>query len=150
MFLLKKNQKNNYHMISLLCRIYKMKLFKKTETDSQTQETTLWLPGRAGQGVAQGLGVSIHARLCLEQAVHRRAEQHEELSSGLCDSPCQRRIWKNRHRYTGSKAALPRAGNRRNAANPLYSVQSENARMKQKDRKPRNKQSFKMICLYRK
>ena len=48
-----KKKKNNYHIISLICRIYKMrqmKLFKK-QTDSQTWETNVWLPGRVGEGV---------------------------------------------------------------------------------------------------
>ena len=43
-------EKAKYHMISLICRILKKKkrdtneLFSKTERDSQTQKTNLWLP----------------------------------------------------------------------------------------------------------
>ena len=48
-------EKDKYHMISLICRIYKNdtnELIYKTEIDSQTQATNLWLP--KGKGVREG------------------------------------------------------------------------------------------------
>ena len=41
-------ENNKYHMISLICGIYE--LIYKTETDSQTWKTNLWLPNRKGGG----------------------------------------------------------------------------------------------------
>ena len=47
-------EKNKYHMISLICGILKNdtnELVYKTETDSQTSKTNLWLPvGKGGEG----------------------------------------------------------------------------------------------------
>ena len=49
-------EKDRYHMISLICGSKKQndtdELIYKTETDSQTQKTNLWLPkGKAGGGI---------------------------------------------------------------------------------------------------
>ena len=47
-------EKDKYYMISLICGILKNdtnKLIYKTEIDSQTQKTNLWLPkGKGGEG----------------------------------------------------------------------------------------------------
>ena len=47
-------QKDKYHMISLMCGILKNdtnEFTYKTEIDSQTQKTNLWLPkGKWGKG----------------------------------------------------------------------------------------------------
>ena len=46
-------EKDKYRMISLICGILKKKtneLIYKTETDSQTQKTNLWLPKGKGGG----------------------------------------------------------------------------------------------------
>ena len=43
-----KSDKDKYHMILLICGIFKNDrnvLIYKTEIDSQTQKTNLWLPG---------------------------------------------------------------------------------------------------------
>ena len=46
-------EKDKYHMILLICRIFKNdtnELVYKTEIDSQTQKTNLWLPkGKGGE-----------------------------------------------------------------------------------------------------
>ena len=46
-------QKDKYHMISLTCGIYETdtnELIYKTEIDSQTQRTDLWLPRKGSRG----------------------------------------------------------------------------------------------------
>ena len=52
-------EKDKYHMISLICGIYKndtKELIQRTEIDSQTQKTNLWLPTGKGKGIDK-LGV---------------------------------------------------------------------------------------------
>ena len=47
-------EKDKYHMISLICGILKNdtnELVYKTETDSQTSKTNLWLPEGKGEGI---------------------------------------------------------------------------------------------------
>ena len=49
--ILGQREKDKHHMTSLIYRILKndtKKLIYKIETDSQTQETNLWLPKREG------------------------------------------------------------------------------------------------------
>ena len=46
-------EKDKYHMISLICGIYKNdthELIQRTKIDSQTQKTNLWLPIGKGRG----------------------------------------------------------------------------------------------------
>ena len=46
--------KDKYHMILLICGIFKNDrnvLIYKTEIDSQTQKTNLWLPKGSGGGI---------------------------------------------------------------------------------------------------
>ena len=38
----------HYHLYAESTKIIQMSLFKKTETDSQTQKTSLWFPNRKG------------------------------------------------------------------------------------------------------
>ena len=56
-------EKDKYHMVSLICGIKKKKKKKgtnefisKTERDSQTQKTNLWLPKGKGSGGRDKLG----------------------------------------------------------------------------------------------
>ena len=59
----RQTEKNKHHMTSLICGIFKKvinELIYKTETDSQTLKTNLWLPkwtGR-GEGGTGGLGLA--------------------------------------------------------------------------------------------
>ena len=46
------SQKDKYPMISLICGIWNMTQMNRTETDSQTWRTDLWLP--RGRGLAEG------------------------------------------------------------------------------------------------
>ena len=49
---------DKYHTISLICRIKEKdtnELIYKTETDSQTSKTNLWLPKQKGKGWEGGI-----------------------------------------------------------------------------------------------
>ena len=69
-------EKDKYHIISLLCGIQKNdtnELIYKTETDSQTLKTNLWLPSEesGGGGINQEIGVNIYTLLYIKQIINK-------------------------------------------------------------------------------
>ena len=69
-------EEDKYHMISLICGIFKkmvqIKLIYKTETNSQTQKTNLWLPkGKGGGGINKEVGINISTLLNIKQIITR-------------------------------------------------------------------------------
>ena len=63
-------------MISFLCGILKKKdtneLIYKTETDSQTQKTNLWLPKwKAGGGINEQFTINTDTLLYVKQKINR-------------------------------------------------------------------------------
>ena len=85
-------EKDKYHMISLICRIYnmiQMNLFTK-QKDSQTQKTNLWLPKGKGGGGGDKLGVwdqQVQTTIYKIDKQHSPTVQHRELYSVFCKKP---------------------------------------------------------------
>ena len=66
-------EKDKYHMISL-CGIFKKnytnELIYKTETDSQTQRTNLWLPKKGmGEGYIRSLGFADYVYVYISETL---------------------------------------------------------------------------------
>ena len=59
--------KDKYYIVSVTCGILKEtnELIYKTETDSQTQKTNLWLPKEKVGGINQKSGINIYTLLLL-------------------------------------------------------------------------------------
>ena len=81
---IKRSKSEKYHIIPLICRISKndiSELIYRTETESQTQKTNLWLPkGTVGMG-GQEFRINIHTTIYKIDKQQGPTEQYRELYS---------------------------------------------------------------------
>ena len=68
-------EKDKYHMISLICGVYKnntSELIYKTETDSQTSKTNLRFPKREGwRGINQEVRINRYTLIYIKSIINK-------------------------------------------------------------------------------